>query len=319
MSLAIGNVKLEGDLIFAPIAGFSDVGFRFLCAEYGASLTCTELVSAKGLVYGNKGTDPLLAHKDRPCTVQLFGCDPEFMFRAAADERVRDFDIVDINLGCPVKKVFNNKEGSALMQYPSLIEELVQAAREGSKKPVTVKLRAGITMGKPLAVPCALAAERGGASAVTVHPRYREQFYSGLADHSITRDVKQAVRIPVIANGDIASAEDLQRVKRETGADGFMIARAALGRPYIFSELSGRAYVFKPLDAICTHIDMLLECMPAKTVANLMKPHICSYAKGFGFAKDARRAAAEAKCLDDIRLIAERFFAGVEVFGGENV
>lgn len=306
----IGGVQLKSDLLFAPIAGFSDAGFRHLCAGYGAGLTCTELVSAKGLVYGGRGSEELLftTPETAPRAVQLFGCDPEFVYKAAADERLKQFDIIDINMGCPVKKVFNNGEGSALMQDPSLVTELVQAAREGSGKPVTVKMRAGIRLGHPLAEECAVAAERGGAAAVTVHPRYREQFYGGEADHSITRAVKRAVSIPVIANGDIADEQSLQRVREESGADAFMIGRGALGKPYIFAQLSGKKFEFDAHRAICEHVEILRRYNPDRVVANLMKLHLCYYAKGKDFAKAVRVAAGQAKCLDDIFGIADEYF-----------
>lgn len=311
MQLKIGDVQLESNIVFAPIAGFSEVGFRHMCAKYGAGFTYTELVSAKGLCYGNKGTQELLAREDfsSPCAVQLFGSDPEFMYKAAKDERLAKFEIVDINMGCPVKKVFNNGDGSALMKNPDLITEIVQAVKEGAKRPVTVKMRAGVDSGKPVAVECALAAQKGGASAVCVHPRYREQFYSGEADHSITKAVKEALDIPVIANGDIIDLRSLAEVRDLTGADGFMIGRGALGRPWIFSELNGGNGAHDVKADIYEHIAVLRKYMCDFTVANVMKLQLCYYAKGGRDAKAGRVEIGKAKSIDDIFDIVEKYFA----------
>lgn len=311
MQLKIGDVQLESNIVFAPIAGFSEVGFRHVCAKYGAGLTYTELVSAKGLCYGNKGTQELLAREDfsSPCAVQLFGSDPEFMYKAAKDERLASFEIVDINMGCPVKKVFNNGDGSALMKNPDLITEIVQAVKEGAKRPVTVKMRAGVETGKPVAVECALAAQKGGASAVCVHPRYREQFYSGEANHSITRAVKEALDIPVIANGDITDLPSLARVHDLTGADGFMIGRGALGRPWIFSQLNGGDGTHDTKADIYEHIAVLRKYMCDFTVANVMKLQLCYYAKGGRDAKAVRVEIGKAKSIEDIFDIVEKYFA----------
>lgn len=311
MQLKIGDVQLESNIVFAPIAGFSEVGFRHMCAKYGAGLTYTELVSAKGLCYGNKGTQELLAREDfsSPCAVQLFGSDPEFMYKAAKDERLAKFEIVDINMGCPVKKVFNNGDGSALMKNPDLITEIVQAVKEGAKRPVTVKMRAGVDSGKPVAVECALAAQKGGASAVCVHPRYREQFYSGEADHSVTKAVKEALDIPVIANGDITDLRSLAGVRDLTGADGFMIGRGALGRPWIFSELNGGNGAHNVKADIYEHIAVLRKYMCDFTVANVMKLQLCYYAKGGRDAKAVRVEIGKAKSIDDIFDIVEKYFA----------
>ena len=311
MQLKIGDVQLESNIVFAPIAGFSEVGFRHMCAKYGAGLTYTELVSAKGLCYGNKGTQELLAREDfsSPCAVQLFGSDPEFMYKAAKDERLAKFEIVDINMGCPVKKVFNNGDGSALMKNPDLITEIVQAVKEGAKRPVTVKMRAGVESGKPVAVECALAAQKGGASAVCGHPRYREQLYSGEADHSITKAVKEALDIPVIANGDITDLRSLAGVRDLTGADGFMIGRGALGRPWIFSELNGGNGAHDVKADSYEHIAVLRKYMCDFTVANVMKLQLCYYAKGGRDAKAVRVEIGKAKSIDDIFDIVEKYFA----------
>lgn len=308
--MRIGNVVLKSDIVFAPIAGFSEVGYRHLCAKYGAGLTYTELVSAKGLIYNNKGTEELLATtpEESPCAVQIFGSDPEYMYKAAADERLKKFDIIDINMGCPVKKVFNNGDGSALMKNPALITEIVQAVKEGAKRPVSVKMRAGVENGKPNAVECAFAAQKGGADAVTVHPRYRDQYYSGVADHSITKEVKDALDIPVIANGDIVDKESLLRVKAQTGADGFMLARGALGEPYIFAQLDDKQYEYDTKSAILEHIDVLRRFMPDRVVANVMKLQLCYYARGGACAKAVRTAISEVKNLDDAYCLIDRFF-----------
>ena len=310
MQLKIGDVQLENNVFFAPIAGFSEVGFRHMCAKYGAGLTYTELVSAKGLCYGNKGSEELLAREDysTPCAVQLFGSDPEFMYKAAKDDRLARFEIVDINMGCPVKKVFNNGDGSALMKNPAQITEIVQAVREGAKRPVTVKMRAGVESGKPLAVECALAAQKGGASAVCIHPRYREQFYSGEADHLITKSVKESLDIPVIANGDIVDAASLDRVATLTHADGYMIGRGALGRPWIFAELTHKDAWHDVKADIYEHIEVLRKYMSDFTVANVMKLHLCYYAKGGRDAKAVRVEIGNAKTIDDLFSIIDTHF-----------
>lgn len=308
--LHIGDIKLKSDLIFAPIAGFSDVGARVLCARYGAGLVYTEMVSAKGLCYGNKGTEDLLytTSFDTPIAVQIFGHEPEFMYRAAKDERLAKFDIVDINMGCPVKKIVGNGDGSALMENPALITEVVQAVKEGSGKPVSVKIRAGVREGEVLAVDCAIAAEKGGADMIAVHPRFREQFYSGKADHVITAEVKKAVGIPVVANGDIVDKSSLDEVRKISGADGFMIARGALGRPWIFAELSGNDYDFDVRKAVAEHIRLLRDHLPDKVVANVMKLQLCHYAKNTGNAKAVRTAISTVKSAEDLFALVDEYF-----------
>lgn len=305
--MEIGGVQLKSNLLFAPIASFSNVAFRHICSEFGAGLTFTELVSAKGLVYGNKGTEPLIATLDAPSAVQLFGHEPEFLYKAAKDERLAKFSIIDLNAGCPVRKVFSSGDGSALMLNPTLLSECVQALKEGGKRPVTVKMRAGVEMGKPTALECALAAEKGGADAITVHARYREQFYSGNADHYITKEVKEAVHIPVIANGDIVDFKSFERVKDITHADGFMIGRAALSKPYIFKELLGEDYVYDRKKTAIENVEILRKYLPDRVVANMMKLQLCYYMKGESSAKAVRVAAGQAKCIEEIYQIIEDF------------
>lgn len=330
--------NLKSRIFLAPLAGFTDAGFRALCAENGAGLTYTEMVSAKGMCYGNPGTEALLYRdaSDCDCAVQLFGSEPEFMFRAAGDARLSPFGIVDINMGCPVKKVFSNGDGSALMLRPELICDVVRAAAEGSGKPVTVKLRAGVRADTPLAAECALAAVRGGARAVTVHPRFREQMYGGRADHSLTAEVARAVDVPMVASGDITDGESFWRIRRESRADAFMIGRGALGRPWIFrvldrldrlsdgdvfadggtgatredalryaEELSAEARDdFDAYAAVQRHVDILLRVLPERSVANSMKLHLCHYAKNTRGAKAVRLAIASVHDVSDVLAVA---------------
>ena len=300
--MRIGDIELKSNIMFAPIAGFSDAGARHLSARFGAGLLYTEMVSAKGLCYGGRGTEDLLHTTDTgvPIAVQIFGSEPEFIYKACRDERLSKFDIIDINMGCPVRKIVSNGEGSALMENPSLIEEIVASAKEGGKRPVTVKIRAGVKMGEILAVECALSAEKGGADMVAVHPRFREQMYAGFADHTITKMVKDAVKIPVVANGDIVDKASLEKVKEISGADGFMIARGALGKPYIFSELEGKKYDYDNKSAVLEHIEILRSHLPDRVVANMMKLHLCHYAKNTGNTKAVRMALATATDLNGI-------------------
>ncbi len=292
MPLQIGNVTLENNLILAPMAGVTDLPFRLLCKEKGAGLLCMEMVSAKAILYKNKNTQALLEidPRENPVSLQLFGSDPDIISQIAHEIEERPFDILDINMGCPVPKIVNNGEGSALMKNPVLAGEIIEKTVKAIQKPVTVKIRKGFDDEHVNAVEMARVAQESGAAAVAVHGRTREQYYSGKADWDIIRQVKEAVSIPVIGNGDLLTAEDVIAMKEQTGCDGFMIGRGAQGNPWIFEQILHYFRTGEKLpkpsaeevtDMILRHAKMMLEFKGEYTGIREIRKHAAWYTAGY--------------------------------------
>lgn len=314
--MKIGNVFLDNNIILAPMAGVSDLPFRLLCHREGAGLVCMEMISAKAIYYNNKNTEELLKiHPDEgKVSLQLFGNDPKIMSEMAKRIEERPFSILDINMGCPVPKVVNNHEGSALMKNPDLVYEIVRSISEAISKPVTVKIRKGFDEDHVNAVEVARAAEAGGAKAVAVHGRTREQYYSGTADWSIIKEVKESVSIPVIGNGDITDGESAKRMLDETGCDGIMIGRAAEGNPFIFREinayLQGKEYKAPSPDeikkTIIEHANLQLKYKGEYIGIREMRKHLSWYIKGFEGAAGLRKKINEMTDMDELLYVVER-------------
>ncbi|TAH74910.1 MAG: tRNA dihydrouridine synthase DusB [Anaerolineaceae bacterium] len=318
MSFNIGNVKIKGNLSLGPMAGVTDLPFRLLCKEKGVDLVYTEMISGKGIRYNNKNTKDLLAvsNDEKPVAIQLFGSDPDILADAVKQIEDINYDILDINMGCPVPKVVNNGEGSALMCNPKLVADIINKAVRTTDKPVTVKIRKGFTKDDINGVEIAKIAEQNGAAAVAVHARTRDQYYSGKADWDIIRKVKEAVSIPVIGSGDVVTPNDARNMLTQTGCDGIMIARGARGNPWIFEQV--KAYLdhgiikAKPefsevSDMILRHCRLAIEYKGDYVGMREMRKHVAWYISGFPGSAKFRGRINEIENIDDLEFILEEY------------
>ena len=307
--MKIGNVE-AGNLILGPMAGFTDLPFRALCIEQGATFTYTEMISAKALFYKNRNTLPLLATSpgERPVAVQLFGNEPDLLAEEAAKLEDGPYDVFDINMGCPVQKVVGNGEGSALMREPKKVEAIITAMTKRLSKPVTVKIRKGFSEQEVNAVEIAKIAEGSGASAIAIHGRTREEFYHGKADRKIIAEVKKAVRIPVIGSGDIYTGKDAKEMFDETGVDAVMVARGARGNPWIFRQIqtyletgeeAERPELNEVRDMILRHVHLMIDFAGEDAAIRQMRKHVGFYVTGYRDAARMRREINRCTTLEE--------------------
>ena len=321
MKLEIGGVVLENGLVLAPMAGVTDLSYRKLCKEQGCGLVVTEMVSAKAILYKNRNTQELLRIRDeeRPAAVQLFGSDAGIMGEIAQVVSEGNCDLIDVNMGCPVPKIVNNGEGSALLKEPKKVEAILTAMVKRSKKPVTVKIRKGFNDASVNAVEIAKIAEGCGVAAVAVHGRTREQFYSGKADWEIIRQVKEAVKIPVIGNGDVTGAKEAKAMLELTGCDGVMIGRGAKGNPWIFSQIlhyleTGEVLpgpsVLEIKEMILRHGRLLSEDKGEFTAMREMRKHMAWYTAGLPHSAALRNEINLVETLEEMAGLMERYFVG---------
>lgn len=315
--IKIGNVKIKKTAMLAPMAGVADRAYRILNREFGASYTVSELISAKGLCYSDKKTEELckITEKERPCALQLFGSEPEFIKKAVTIINRYDPDIIDLNMGCPVPKVAGNGSGAALMKDPKLAAEIVKAAVSEANVPVTVKIRKGWDENNVNAVEFAAAMEEAGAAAIAVHGRTKNQMYTGKSDINIIKEVKRAVSVPVIGNGDVASLEDCLHMYEYTGCDLVMIGRATYGNPWIFKEISdyfeGNEFTAPDLDTrletMLYHIRLALSDKTEHIAIQEARKHAAWYLTGMYGAASFRARCYSLSSYDDAVRLTEEF------------
>lgn len=303
--MKIGNVEIKNNVFLAPMAGITDLAYRLICKEFGAGLVYTEMISAKGIYYNDEKTKLLtqIDEKERPVAIQIFGSDADIMANVA--KRMSEkADIIDINMGCPAPKVVKNDDGSKLMLNPALIDEIAYKVVKNSTVPVTVKIRKGWNDENVNAVEIAKILEKNGVSAVAVHGRTREQFYSGIADWDIIKKVKESVNIPVIGNGDVIDIDSANKMVEYTGCDAIMVGRAALGKPWIFKEIIEQNKIDMKQEElykiIKKHYDLLSELKGEYIAVREMRKHISWYIKGLPLATQIRNQINMLESKDEV-------------------
>lgn len=307
--IKIGSFETDNNVFLAPLAGFSDFAMRKICSDYGAGLTFTEMVSCKGILYDNENTKILLKKTDgeKISCAQIFGNDPDIMLEAIKRPPLCDFDVIDINFGCPMPKIYQNGEGSALLKNPSLAEKIVAECKK-SGKPITCKMRIGLTENSINGLEFATALENGGADMITVHGRTREKIYAGDIHGEEIAKIVAKVKIPVIANGGIFTKEDADKVMTETGADGVMLARGALEKPWLFAEILNNPYSADKKNLIFRHIDLLKMVYDDRTVAVTFRKQLCLYLKGEKNSAELKQKVLTLNSTDEIKRELTGFF-----------